>query len=150
MQVPWQDSGEVEARRGEAMRYQEVLGRMADHLVYQGAEQLWIAELDGGYLLVYCVGGGQAVDTLTYEQIAALPALPPAGRLTTVQRHLRQIGGYLDRHAALSPLVAQVEQGYYVEYSAPPGGMHSAARLVRTGHLFDAQVLARLTGTGSL
>src|SRR5690349_10744391 len=99
------------------MRYQEVLGRMADHLVYQGAEQLWIAELDGGYLLVYSMGGKQAVDTLTYEQIAVLPAPPAMSKLATVQRHLRQIGGYLDRNAALSPLVVQLEHGYYVEYT---------------------------------
>jgi hypothetical protein len=136
---------------GSATPYRTMLAQLADHLAEAEAENICIGELDGGYLLLYNHTGEPVVETLTTEQVAALSPSHKGKRNTARLRHnLTQVGRFLDQQFAISVLVAQQNEGYYVEYAATPSGAHAASKLVRVGRLMDEESLERLGGTGIL
>jgi hypothetical protein len=138
------------AEIGASTPYRTIMAQIACHLADVEATNICIGELEGGYLLLYSRAGEPMVETLTSEQVAALPISQKQKRATALLRqNLTRVGRFLDQQFAISVLVAQQEGGYYIEYASTPSGAHSASKLVRVSRLMDDEALSRM-GTGAL
>ncbi len=129
---------------GSGTPYEMTMENIGRHLEKAKALNVCISEVEGGYLLLYDHEGKAEVETLTSEQVAIAPAKVRHAPSDTLLLQLGRIGRFLDQHFAISIMVTQLEEGFYVEYAAPPGGAHSVSKLVRVSRLFDEETLGRL------
>ena len=122
----------------------EKLERIGGYLLARGARDICIGELEEGYMVCYLGANTQAVETLTFAEVAALPAAAEPSSPDSLPRQLAAIGRYLDRNLALSLFIDQRQEGYYVEYAAPPGGAYTAAHLARVSRFLDEDTMRNL------
>ncbi len=123
---------------------QDRLARIGGFLEDRSAQYICIGELEEGYLLVYGRADNQTVDTLTFAEVAALPPVAARPLAASLSRQLAAIGRFLDRNQALSLFIDQQQQGYYVEYTAPPTSSYAAVGLARVNRFLDANALRNL------
>ncbi len=126
--------------------YQEVMDRLGAYLGVVKAEDFYIGELTDGFLLLYSRKGQQLVETLTFEQVAALSKITRGRASAAVQRHLGAIGRFLDNNAGLSAAVYPQGKGYAIEYAIFPQGDHVTTEIARVNRYLDDDALDRLSG----
>ncbi len=128
--------------------YRDMLDRIGGYLVTLRVDEICIGELADGYIVTYMRSSKPEVQTLSFDEVAALPALRGSNRRPPlIRQQLATIGHFLDGNQALSPLVTQQGGGYYVEYATPPSSAYGAAHLTRVSRFLDVAALNNLVSS---